>query len=121
MIKIGLTGSVGMGKSETAKMFAAEGVPVFDADAEVHRLYQKGGAAAALLARGFPSVVIDGRVDRGLLAEKVLNDSLQLAKLERIVHPFVESACFSVVQEAEAIAIAINELRTPVVTMLLNK
>lgn len=102
MIRIGLTGSVGMGKSETAKMFAAEGIPVFDADAEVHRLYDSGGEAVPLLAGAFPGVVADGKVDRELLAKKVLSDPAELSRLEQIVHPLVERARARVLEDAQA-------------------
>jgi dephospho-CoA kinase len=86
---IGLTGSIGMGKSETAKLFAAEGVPVHDADAAIARLYGKGGAAADILAREFPGTVKDGAVDRAALSAAVLNDPAALKKLEMLVHPLV--------------------------------
>ncbi len=102
MIRIGLTGSVGMGKSETAKMFAAEGVPVFDADAEVHRLYDRGGEAVPLLASAFPGVIVDGKVDRDLLAQKVLDDPAELSRLEEIVHPLVERARAGARDDAQA-------------------
>ncbi|MEQ9518944.1 MAG: dephospho-CoA kinase [Parvibaculum sp.] len=92
MLLIGLTGSIGMGKSETAKMFAAEGVPVYDADAEVHKLYQKGGAAVAPIAAAFPGAVKDGAVDRALLSKEVIGKPEQLKKLESIVHPLVGGA-----------------------------
>ena len=61
---IGLTGSIGMGKSDTARLFAAEGIPVFDADAAIHRLYAPGGAAVAAIARAFPAAARDGAIDR---------------------------------------------------------
>ncbi len=89
MLLIGLTGSIGMGKSETAKMFAALGVPVYDADAQVHKLYQKGGAAVAPLADAFPGVVREGVVDRTLLSKQVIGNPDALKKLEAIVHPLV--------------------------------
>jgi dephospho-CoA kinase len=90
MIVLGLTGSVGMGKSATAKMFAQEGVPVFDADAEVHRLYE--GKAAPLVEAAFPGTTADGRVDRERLSKKVVGDPDALQKLEAIVHPLVRAA-----------------------------
>ncbi len=92
MLLIGLTGSIGMGKSETAKMFAAEGVPVYDADAEVHKLYAVGGAAVAPLEEAFPGVVKDGAVDRTLLSKQVIGNPDALKKLESIVHPLVGQA-----------------------------
>jgi dephospho-CoA kinase len=88
MIRIGLTGSIGMGKSTTAEMFAAAGVPVYDADRAVHRLYE-GGPAVDAIARLFPGVAVDGRIDRAKLAERVLEDAEALRALERIVHPLV--------------------------------
>ena len=87
MLLIGLTGSIGMGKSKSAELFEAEGLPVYDADASVHALYEKGGAAAALLADFFPEAIQDGAVDRTILGQMVLNDSEKLRKLESIVHP----------------------------------
>ena len=86
---IGLTGSIGMGKSETAKLFAAEGVPVHDADAAVARLYGQGGAAVAIIAREFPGTVKDGAVDRAALSAAVVNHPAALKKLEDLVHPLV--------------------------------
>ncbi len=87
MISLGLTGSIGMGKSTTAKMFAAEGVPVHDADATVHMLY--AGRAAPLIEAAFPGTVIGGRVDRALLSPHVLGNPEAMKKLEAIVHPLV--------------------------------
>jgi len=86
---IGLTGSIGMGKTETARLFAAEGVPVHDADAAVARLYGKGGAAVEIIGREFPGTVKDGAVDRAALSALVLSDPKALEKLERLVHPLV--------------------------------
>lgn len=87
MIRIGLTGSIGMGKSTTAKMFAARGVPVHDADAAVHRLYE--GEAVPLISEAFPGTVVDGKVDRTLLSKQVLGNPEAMKRLEEIVHPLV--------------------------------
>lgn len=87
--RLGLTGSVGMGKSTTAAMFAAEGVPVWDADAAVHRLYAPGGAGAAALAGTFPEAVQDGAVSREALKAVLSRDPSRLSALEAIVHPLV--------------------------------
>lgn len=87
-----LTGSIGMGKSETARMFAAEGVPVFDADAAVHSLMSRDGAAVAAVEAAFPGVVQDGAVDRKLLGARVFNDEAALRRLEQIIHPLVRAA-----------------------------
>lgn len=84
---IGLTGSIGMGKTTTAAMFAAHGIPVHSSDQAVHALYS--GEAAPLIENAFPGTVIDGHVDRKLLAERVLDDDEALRTLENIVHPLV--------------------------------
>src|SRR6516225_10632530 len=86
---IGLTGSIGMGKTETARMFARLGVPVYDADASVHQLYEPGGAAVAAIARRFPDCVVEGRVDRRRLGEHVTAHHRDFEALEKIVHPLV--------------------------------
>lgn len=85
---IGLTGAIGMGKSQTAKLFAAEGVPVFDADAAIHDLY--AGEAVAAVEAAFPGTARNGAVDRAALARQVMDDPAALARLEQLVHPLVE-------------------------------
>src|SRR2546423_2704801 len=90
MFIIGLTGSVGMGKSTTARLFAEAGVPVHDADAVVHQLYD-GGAAAAI-ETAFPGTTAGGRVERNRLSARVLNDAGALKRLEAIGHPLVQAA-----------------------------
>jgi dephospho-CoA kinase len=88
-LTVGLTGSIGMGKSETLKLFQRLGVPVYDADAAVHELYDKGGAAVAPIAQTFPDAVRSGRVDRAKLTELVAGDESAFRRLEAIVHPLV--------------------------------
>ncbi len=100
MIVLGLTGSVGMGKSATAKMFADEGVPVFDADAAVHRLYE--GEAAPPIAAAFPAAVSAGRVDRERLSRAVVGNSEAFARLEAIIHPLVRKAREKFIAAAKA-------------------
>lgn len=89
---LGLTGSIGMGKSTTAEMFAAAGVPVWDADAAVHALYAPGGAAVAAVAAAFPGAVRQGAVDRGALKSLLASDPSALPRLESIVHPRVAAS-----------------------------
>jgi dephospho-CoA kinase len=89
MLIIGLTGSIGMGKSETAKMFARHGVPVCDADALVHQLYESGGAAVQPVSDAFPDTLVDGRIDRVRLSKSVIGNPEAIRKLETIVHPLV--------------------------------
>ena len=92
MITLGLTGSIGMGKSTVAAMFAEEGVPVFDADAEVHKLQGPGGALVAAIESEFPDTTSDKGVNRTLLGEAVFGDPKAFARLEAIVHPAVAEA-----------------------------
>ncbi|GIX12271.1 MAG: dephospho-CoA kinase [Paracoccaceae bacterium] len=89
MIRVALTGSVGMGKSTTADFFRDEGVPVWDADAAVHRLYAPGGAGVAAVAALVPEAVRDGAVDRDRLRAAVLGDATLLGRLEAAIHPLV--------------------------------
>ena len=84
---IGLTGAIGMGKSQTAKLFAAESVPVFDADAVIHDLY--AGEAAAMIEAAFPGSTKNGAVDRAALGRQVLDDKGAMTRLEQLVHPLV--------------------------------
>ena len=111
MIVLGLTGSVGMGKSATAKMFADEGVPVFDADAAVHRLYE--GEAAPLIAEAFPGTVSAGRVDRERLSRAVVGNNEAFAKLEAIIHPLVRGAREKFLAAAKAKGAAVAVLDIP--------
>ena len=87
MYLIGLTGSIGMGKTQTAALFEEEGVPRYDADAAVHGLYEVGGAAVGPIGEMFPEAVRDGAVDRAALGRIVLKDGPKLAALEKMVHP----------------------------------
>lgn len=86
---VGLTGSIGMGKSTVAGMFRDEGVPVWDADAAVHEIYSPGGPAVGPVGERFPGVVVDGAVDREKLSYRVVGDDDAIRDLERIVHPLV--------------------------------
>lgn len=106
---IGLTGSIGMGKSTTARQFEAEGCAVWDADAAVHRLYAKGGAAVAPMAEAFPAAVIDGAVSRDALKLIISRDPQALRKIEKIVHPLVaqDRAAFIAATAAEIVVLDI--------------
>jgi len=99
MLVIGLTGSIGMGKSAAAKHFVKRGVPVCDADAEVHRLYE--GEAVPAISEAFPGAVRSGKVDRALLAQAVAGSPQKLKQLESIVHPMVVKAEIDFLREQE--------------------
>lgn len=89
MIKLGLTGSIGMGKSTTARFFVEAGVPVWDADAAVHRLYAPGGAAVQRVAELCPAALVDGGIDRDALKTWIASEPDALSRLESVVHPLV--------------------------------
>jgi dephospho-CoA kinase len=99
MIVLGLTGSIGMGKSTTATLFAEAGVPVYDADAAVHRLYE--GEAAPAIEAAFPGTTENGKVDRNRLSARVVHDSAAMRKLEAIVHPMLGASRQKFLRDAE--------------------
>jgi dephospho-CoA kinase len=110
MIVLGLTGSIGMGKTTTAALFREAGVPVYDADAAVHALYAPGGAAVAPVEAAFPGVVVEGAVDRRRLSDRITADPSALPRLEAIVHPLLaaERAAFlSAVEGADVVVLDI--------------
>ena len=103
MIKLALTGSIGMGKSATAAMFAARGVPVYDADAAVHAVYAPGGEAVAPLEQAFPGVKGPDRgIDRAKLRQRVIDDPDAMKRLEAIVHPIVGARQLAFLEKAHA-------------------
>ena len=111
MVILGLTGSIGMGKSTTAGFFAEAGAPVHDADAAVHRLY--AGAAASAIEAAFPGTAAGGKVDRAKLGEQVLKDPAALKRLEAIVHPLVRRDEERFLQAAEDAGATIAVLNIP--------
>ena len=113
MLLIGLTGSIGMGKTETAKMLARLGVPVYDADAAVHTLYQPGGIAVEPVERAFPGVTVGGAIDRARLSERVVGKPEEIKKLEAIVHPLVGAAQIEFLRDSEAQGAAMVALDIP--------
>ena len=100
MIVLGLTGSIGMGKSTTAQLFAEAGVPVYDADAAVHRLYE--GEAVGAIEAAFPGTTANGKVDRNRLSARVVHDSAAMKRLEEIVHPMLGTSRQKFLQDAES-------------------
>jgi dephospho-CoA kinase len=99
MLILGLTGSIGMGKSTTAKLFAEAGVPVYDADATVHKIYE--GEAAPAIEAAFPGTTVDGKVDRNRLSAKVVHDPAAMKQLEQIVHPMLGASRQKFLDDAE--------------------
>jgi dephospho-CoA kinase len=97
---LGLTGSIGMGKSTTAKLFAEAGVPVYDADVEVHQLYE--GEAAPAIEAAFPGTTVNGKVDRPKLSARVVHDPAAIKQLEQIVHPMLGASRKKFFADAEA-------------------
>src|SRR3974390_3715355 len=111
MFILGLSGSIGVGKSTSAKFCAAEGVPVYDADAAVHRLYD--GEATPAIEAAFPGTTANGKVDRNKLAKRVLGDATAIKRLESIVHPLVQQARERFLAEAERSGAAVAVLDIP--------
>src|SRR6476660_3623375 len=99
MLILGLTGSIGMGKSTTAKLFEEAGVPVYDADAAVHKLYE--GEAAPAIEAAFPGTTDNGKVDRAKLSARVVHDPAAMKQLEQIVHPMLGALRQKFLEEAE--------------------
>jgi dephospho-CoA kinase len=112
MIVVGLTGSIGMGKSTVAKMFAEEGAPAFNSDAAVHEMYAPGGAAVLPVEEAFPGVMRDGAIDRAALSAKVVGNEEAIRRLEGIVHPLVRQAQanFLATQRAAGTAVVVLDI-----------
>src|ERR1700755_2231340 len=100
MLVLGLTGSIGMGKSTTGKLFEEAGVPLYDADAEVHKLYE--GEAAPAIEAAFPGTTANGKVDRARLSERVVHDPAAMRQLKQIVHPMLGASRQKFFADAEA-------------------
>jgi dephospho-CoA kinase len=113
VIILGLTGSIGMGKSTTARLLEEEGVPVYDADKAVHALYAKGGGAVSAVGAAFAGCIKDGAVDRAALGAIVMNDPEKLKRLESIVHPMVRDAQTDFVRKQHAAGAPIVVLDIP--------
>jgi dephospho-CoA kinase len=111
--RLGLTGSIGMGKSTTARFFAEAGVPVWDADAAVHRLYAAGGAGAAAIAALHPQAIRDGAVDRAALKDWIARDKTALPRIEAAIHPLVGADRAAFIAQAAASGAAIVVLDIP--------
>jgi len=111
MIILGLTGSIGMGKSTTAKLFAEAGVPVYDADATVHQLYE--GEAAPAIEAAFPGTTADGKVDRQKLSACVVHDPAAMKQLEQIVHPMLGASRQRFFQDAEQAGAPVTVVDVP--------
>jgi dephospho-CoA kinase len=111
MIVLGLTGSIGMGKSTTAKLFAEAGVPVYDADATVHKIYE--GEAAPVIEAAFPGTTVDGKVDRARLSAKVVHDPAAMKQLEALVHPMLRAHHQNFLHDAERSGAAVAVVDVP--------
>ena len=111
MLIVGLTGSIGMGKSTTAKLFMEAGVPVYDADAAVHQLYE--GEAAPVIEAAFPGTTANGKVDRAKLSARVVQDPVAIKQLEQIVHPMLGASRQKFFADAEAAGAPIVVLDIP--------
>jgi dephospho-CoA kinase len=108
---LGLTGSIGMGKSTTAKLFAEAGVPVYDADATVHKVYED--EAAPFIEAAFPGTTVDGKVDRSKLSAKVVHDPAAIQRLEAIVHPMLRGYHQKFLEDAERSGAAVAVMDVP--------
>lgn len=111
MLVLGLTGSIGMGKSTTARLFSEAGVPVYDADATVHAIYE--GEAASLVEAAFPGTTVNGKVDREKLSAKVVHDTAAMKRLEQIVHPLLSNYRQAFLQRAERSGAAVAVVDVP--------
>lgn len=111
MLILGLTGSIGMGKSTTAKLFAEAGVPVYDADATVHQIYE--GEAAPAIETAFPGTTVNGKVDRARLSAKVVHDPAAMKRLEEIVHPMLRAHHQKFLDDAERSGAAVAVMDVP--------
>lgn len=111
MLLLGLTGSIGMGKSTTAKLFEEAGVPVYDADATVHKIYE--GEAVPAVEAAFPGVTVNGRVDRQKLSAMVVNNAQAMERLETIVHPMLRSHQLRFLSDAERSGAPVAVLDVP--------
>ena len=108
---LGLTGSIGMGKSTTARLFMEAGVPVYDADAAVHKIYE--GEAAPAIEAAFPGTTVEGRVDRAKLSAKVVHDPAAIKQLEQIVHPMLGASRKKFLEEAERSGVPVVVMDIP--------
>jgi dephospho-CoA kinase len=108
---LGLTGSIGMGKSTTAKLFAEAGVPVYDADATVHMVYE--GEAAPAIEAAFPGTTVDGKVDRNRLSAQLVQDPVAIRRLEQIVHPMLRAYHQKFLEDAEQSGAAVAVVDVP--------
>jgi dephospho-CoA kinase len=108
---LGLTGSIGMGKSTTAKLFAEAGVPVYDADATVHMIYE--GKAAPAIEAAFPGTTVDGKVDRNRLSARLVQDPVAIRRLEQIVHPMLRAYHQKFLEDAEQSGAAVAVVDVP--------
>jgi dephospho-CoA kinase len=111
MLILGLTGSIGMGKSTTAKLLMEAGVPVYDADAAVHKIYE--GEAAPAIEAAFPGTTVDGKVDRARLSAKVVHDPAAMKQLEQIVHPMLGASRKKFFEDAEAVGAPVVVVDVP--------
>ena len=102
MLLLGLTGSIGMGKSTVGEMFRKLGIPVYDADAEIHKLYAKGGAGVEPIRAAFPEAVVDGAVDRARLSKIVVGNEAEIQRLEKVIHPLLAEGRAEFFAKAEA-------------------